>query len=154
MPKLGSPNNRHTDFRRCLEVRRSPVDDPDYLINGLGKTRLSREGGNLELVANPSGKGPSGQLFPNAIALAFRQCCKLRVRSGDSVGATLVPALSPPHNLPYRSAPPQWDAPPVTWVAAGEGGLQTGQGWRPGALPNRYNLMWNSAPPSGQSHYA
>ncbi len=154
MPKLSRPNNRHTDFRRRLEVQHSPVDDPGYLMNGLGKPRLSREGENIELVADPSGKGPSGQQFPNAIAPAFRQCCKSRVRSGDSVGAATRAALSPPHNLINRSAPPLSDALPVGWVGAGEGGLQTGHGWRPGAYPNRYNLMWNSAPPSGQSHYA
>ena len=148
VPKLGRPNNRHTDFRRCLEVQHSPVDGQGCLMNGLGKTRLSHEGGNLELGADPSGKGPSGQLFSNAIALALRQCFQLGVRSGDSVGAALVAALSPPHNLANRSAPPQLDALPVGWVAAGGGRLQTGHGWRPGAFPNRYNLMWNSAPPS------
>ena len=55
MPKLGRPNNRHTDSRLRLEVQRSPVDDPGCLIKGperpvftakagtsnLGQTRLS-----------------------------------------------------------------------------------------------------------------
>jgi len=39
------------------------------------------------------------------------------VRSGDTVGAALVAALSPPHKLPNRSVPRNWM--PFRW-----GGLQ------------------------------
>ena len=78
---MGYPSNRHTGFRPGLEVQHSPEDGQGFRMNGLGKTRLSSEGGNLELWADPSRlsrKGPSGQPFPNARNLPTARQMALR----------------------------------------------------------------------------